>query len=68
MALPRIPGWILVVGWLMVAVGALGLGHDLTRIGNVSTASTVFELVLDVFLLAGGALVVIVSRRERSEG
>ena len=42
------------LGWATAAVGLLLLLRDVTRIGQASAISTVFEIAFDLFLVSHG--------------
>ena len=65
MTLPR---WLPIVGWVMVAVGALSFigdvaSDDFGLQGSFGTVGLVFDILLDVFLVVGGLLIVRATRR-----
>ena len=64
----QLPRWLPIVGWVMVAVGVLSFVADLASSdsglrGSFGFTGLVFDILLDVFLVAGGLLIVRSSRR-----
>jgi hypothetical protein len=68
MAPQRFPAWLPMLGWASAAVGLLLLLRDLTRIGESSAISTVFEIGFDLFLVVAGLIIAAAGRTAAARG